>query len=78
VAVDIVESAERAAALRRLGVVASTLHLRFSRQHGRPLALGFLGLGLLVFWVCLRELDEREATLFSFCALGGEVEHLQS
>ena len=59
-------------------MVAAVLRLWLCRKHGRTLALHVLGLGLLVFWVSIGELEDGEAPLLSPGALGCHVEHLQS
>ena len=46
--------------------------------HGYYLALHVLGLGLLLLQVDSRELEEGKAPLLSSCALGRQVEQLQS
>ena len=51
VAVYVVEGAERSAALGRVRVVKTALHLWLGRKHGCTLALHILGLSLLVLWV---------------------------
>ena len=45
---------------------------------GWSLALHVLGLGLLVFWIGIRELEEGEASLLIPRTLVRHVEHLQS
>ena len=49
------------AALGRFGLISSPLGVWFCREHGSPLALHILGVGLLLFWVSCRELEEGEA-----------------
>ena len=76
--VYILEDAECAAAVGRLGVVAVALYLRFGREHSQALVLHDLGLSLLIFRIGLRELKEGEATFLSPRASSCHVEHLQS
>ena len=59
-------------------MVTATLGLWLCRKHGWPLALCVLGLGLLVFSISIRELEEGEVSLLSPRALVRHVEHLQS
>src|SRR3954469_20274706 len=58
------------------GQILAPLGVRLCREHGSPLALHVLGLGLLLFWVCGRQLEEGEASLLSSGALGRQVEQL--
>ena len=58
-------------------MIAAALHLWLGCKHSRSLALYFLALGFLVFWVSIRELEEGEVPLLSPRALVRHVEHLQ-
>src|SRR3954467_9687278 len=42
------------------GQILAPLGVRFCCEHGSPLALHVLGLRLLLFWVCGRQLEEGE------------------
>src|SRR4051812_40868406 len=64
-------------ALGRFRLISAPLGVWFCREHGSPLALHILGLGLLLFWVCGRQLEEGEAPFLSPGALGRQVEQLQ-
>jgi hypothetical protein len=72
VAVDVMECAVRTAfpGARGLAVATATLHLWLRGEHGRTFALYLLSFGLLVFGICLRELQEGEATFLCHCAPG--------
>src|SRR3954466_14757082 len=59
------------------GQILAPLGVRLCREYGSPLALHVLGLGLLLFWVCSRQLEEGEASLLSPGALGRQVDQLQ-
>src|SRR3954469_5921519 len=59
------------------GQILAPLGVRLCREHGSLLALHVLGLGLLLFWVCGRQLEEGEASLLIPGALGRQVEQLQ-
>src|SRR3954467_915327 len=59
------------------GQILAPLGVWLRREYGSPLALHVLGLGLLLFWVCGRQLEEGEASLLSSGALGRQVEQLQ-
>ena len=76
VAVDVMEDAVRVAFPGGLAVATATLHLWLRGQHGRTFALYLLSFGLLVFRICLRELQEGEATFLCPCTPGRQVEHL--
>ena len=65
-------------ALGRFRLIPSSLRIWLCREHDSPLALHFLGLGLLVFWVGIWKLEEVKASLLSSRALGRHIEHLQS
>ena len=58
-------------------MVMVVLYLKLRCQHDGALALRLLSLGLIVFKVGLRELNEGEAALFGPCTLVRRVEHLQ-
>src|SRR4051812_11429747 len=60
-----------------LGQIFAPLGVQFCREYGSLLALHVLGLGLLLFWVCSRQLEEGETSLLSPGALGRQVEQLQ-
>src|SRR4051812_19711895 len=66
-----------ATALGRLGLISASLGVRFCREHGSPLALHVLGLGLLLLWICGRQLEEGETPFLRPGALGRQVEQLQ-
>src|SRR3954468_11640755 len=59
------------------GKILAPLSVRLCREHGGPLALHVLGLGLLLFWVRGRQLEEGETSFLSPGALGRQVEQLQ-
>ena len=63
------------AALGRFGLISALLGVWFCREHGSPLALHILGLGLLLFWI--GSWKEGEAPFLSPGALGRQVEQLQ-
>ena len=58
------EDTERARLLGGPIVITVALQLRLRRQHGGALALHLLGLGLVVFRIDVRVLEEREAAFF--------------
>ena len=64
-------------ALGGFGLISAPLGVWFCREHGSPLALHVLGLGLLLFRVCGRQLEEGETPFLSPGALGRQVEQLQ-
>ena len=61
-------------ALGRFGLISAPLGVWFCREHGSPLALHVLGLGFLLFWVCVWKLEEGNAPFLSPGALGHQVE----
>ena len=62
------------AALGRFGLISAPLGVWFCCEHGSPLALHILGLGLLLFWVRGRQLEEGETPFLGPGALGCQVE----